>query len=256
MKTILTLSPHLDDAAFSVGPLLAQWATELRVVVATVFTKSVAQPEKFALACQLDKGLPATADYMKIRRSEDLAWAEKIGVVVTHGPFAEAPHRGYHSVQELFGPILSTDAIGPSLLAWWQTLRASFAPDLVLAPLGLGGHVDHQWVRQVASAATFDPATLVYFQDQPYAAKAKDAVPGSFREKDELLVAWTVPLRADSRTRALQAVEAYPSQIPFQFGGAEQMKDLLGFAWGENISLFHREAASASIQALRQTTLS
>ena len=72
MPSALALSPHLDDAAFSCGGTLAALAAEgWEVVVATLFTASVEAPTGFALACQTDKGLPADADYMAIRRAED-----------------------------------------------------------------------------------------------------------------------------------------------------------------------------------------
>ena len=69
MPTALALSPHLDDAAFSCGGLLASLAQAgWRVVMATLFTGSVAEPKGFALACQLDKGLGPEIDYMALRR--------------------------------------------------------------------------------------------------------------------------------------------------------------------------------------------
>ena len=42
------------------------------VTVLTCFTRSVPDPTGFALACQLDKGLPAEADYMALRRADQL----------------------------------------------------------------------------------------------------------------------------------------------------------------------------------------
>ena len=57
-RTALVLSPHLDDAAFSCGGLMALLADAgWRVCMATAFTRSVHPAEGFALACQLDKGL-------------------------------------------------------------------------------------------------------------------------------------------------------------------------------------------------------
>ena len=74
MPLALALSPHLDDAAFSCGGTLAALAAEgWDVVVATLFAASVEAPTGFALACQTDKGLPADADYMAIRRAEETA---------------------------------------------------------------------------------------------------------------------------------------------------------------------------------------
>ena len=51
MPTALALSPHLDDAAFSCGGLLATLAESgWRVVMATLFTGSVPDPQGFAVA--------------------------------------------------------------------------------------------------------------------------------------------------------------------------------------------------------------
>ncbi len=76
MPTALALSPHLDDAVFSAGGLLASLAAQgWRVVMATTFTQSVPDPKGFALACQLDKGLGPEVDYMALRRDEDRAAA-------------------------------------------------------------------------------------------------------------------------------------------------------------------------------------
>jgi len=56
----VAISPHLDDAAFSAGGTIAMLADKgWAVTVVTVFTASVPQPQGFALACQLDKGLPS-----------------------------------------------------------------------------------------------------------------------------------------------------------------------------------------------------
>jgi LmbE family N-acetylglucosaminyl deacetylase len=72
MPRAVALSPHLDDAAFSCGGTLARLAQAgWEVAVCTAFTLSVPNPSGFALACQLDKGLPPEADYMAIRRAED-----------------------------------------------------------------------------------------------------------------------------------------------------------------------------------------
>ena len=117
MPTALALSPHLDDAAFSCGGLLASLAQDgWRVVMATLFTGSVADPKGFALACQLDKGLPAEADYMALRRDEDVRAATELGIAAPiHLSFREAPHRGYGSAPELFSQTRGDDAIKADL---------------------------------------------------------------------------------------------------------------------------------------------
>lgn len=254
MKTLLTLSAHLDDAAFSVGPLLAKLTADVQVVVATVFTKSVANPEGFALACQLDKGLPAMADYMAIRRNEDLKWSEMIGIEAIHGPFAEAPHRGYQSAPALFGSILPVDEIEVELQIWLNHLIASHAPAAVLIPLALGNHVDHQWVRKVAQASLLQRQGIGYYKDQPYAVKSKQGSMASQPTDPSFFGDLRVPLCAASITRALTAAEFYQTQIPFQFGGEDQMKSLLSLAWGQHLSIYHKERIPAAIQFLKRSS--
>ena len=95
---VLAVSPHLDDAAFSAGALLAGLAARgARVRVVTVFTAGAPNPRDFALACQTDKGLSPNVDYMALRRAEDETAMAALGAQAVHLGLAEAPHRGYDS---------------------------------------------------------------------------------------------------------------------------------------------------------------
>jgi LmbE family N-acetylglucosaminyl deacetylase len=239
MKTVLVLSSHLDDAAFSVGPLLAELRVKARVVVATVFTKSIPNPEGFALTCQLDKGLTADVDYMHIRRQEDKEWAKKLGVEVVHGPFAEAPHRGYQSAKELFAKILETDRIETDLGVWLEDLIESLNPEMVLTPLGLGNHVDHQWVRKTAETFVSNLHTLAYYRDQPYAVKMNEGEIHAQLGEVNPAHSFHSPIGQASLDCAVTAAEAYSTQIPFQFGDIDAMDRVLRSAWGAEMPLFH-----------------
>ena len=144
MQTALAISPHLDDAVFSAGGMLARLARAgWRVVVATVFTASVPDPRGFALACQLDKGLGPEIDYMALRRDEDAVACAHIGAEPRWLPFAEAPHRGYGSAAALFAGLHPEDDIVARLAPALRALIAGIAPDLMLAPQAVGAHVDH-----------------------------------------------------------------------------------------------------------------
>ena len=80
---VVAVSPHLDDAAFSAGALLAGLAAAgADVCVVTVFTASVPEPRGFALACQTDKGIAPEVDYMALRRAEDDAAVAALGAPV------------------------------------------------------------------------------------------------------------------------------------------------------------------------------
>ena len=217
MPTALAISPHLDDAAFSAGGTLARLAHQgWRVIVATVFTASVPDPQGFALACQLDKGLAAGIDYMALRREEDGVACARLGAEPRWLPFAEAPHRGYDSAAALFEGLRPDDAIVARLALALRNLVADVQPEVVLAPQAVGAHVDH-----VAVVLALDGcSTLIrWWTDYPYVARPSPrASPvadrfASFADEQTEL--------ADPELEAkLDAAAAYASQLGFQFGGA------------------------------------
>ena len=220
MPCALFLSPHLDDVVFSCGGLAASLADlGWNTVLATVFTRSVVPATGFALACQLDKGLSPDVDYMALRRAEDQTAARLLSFgTVRWLDMLEAPHRGYNAPPELFRDIHESDSVLVELTAHFMALAAEFRPDLILAPQGLGGHVDHQHV--VAAACQSFPADrTAFYRDTPYAIREPGAArlptvpPG---------VPSTVPIGAVLH-RKIAAAQAYASQIGFQFGGPEPL---------------------------------
>ncbi len=219
MPTALVLSPHLDDAAFSCGGTMAQLADAgWRSVMATAFTATVLPVTGFALACQLDKGLGAEVDYMALRREEDRAAAVILGVADLRWlGLPEAPHRGYASAKALFGAIREDDAIWHPLADGIRALVEELQPDLVLAPQGLGNHVDHrQMIRAVQQAA---PQHLAFYRDTPYALRDTDAVPDHMQPG----LHECAPGIAAGLERKIAASCAYCSQIGFQFGGPDRL---------------------------------
>ena len=178
--------------------------------VLTAFTRSVPGPTGFALACQTDKGLGPEVDYMAVRRAEDAEALRRLGLPEpVHLAFPEAPHRGYASAQELFAGVRADDGIAEALAR--ELIPELAGADVVLAPLGLGGHVDHLQVL-----AALGDRTVVHWHDLPYALRE----PGPARA------------HTDSRARAhreakLGACAAYTSQLGFQFGGERAMREAL-----------------------------
>ena len=214
MTHVVAISPHLDDAAFSVGGLLAARARAGdRVTIVTCFTGNVAQPQGFALACQLDKGLDAAVDYMALRRDEDLAACAMIGAEAIHLPFLEAPHRGYASAAELFAERRMDDGVLLPLTYALGELVESLAPDLLLGPLAVGDHVDHWIVRDALAASA---QTLLLWEDWPYLRRA-GPLPGT--------PAVSHSLTDDDRQARLAMCGAYTSQLGFQFGGVGALEE-------------------------------
>lgn len=224
MPTALVLSPHLDDAAFSCGGLIALLADAgWHTCMATVFTRTVHPATGFALACQLDKGLSPDVDYMALRRAEDRDAAAILGVTDLRWlDLPEAPHRGYDSAPALFGPARPGDDVWQPLATILADLHAELSPTLVLAPQGLGNHIDHRQTIRAVRYALPDTAIL-WYRDTPYAirhpgARPDPAVPAAPEA--------TLPI-ARALDRKLSASCAYPSQIGFQFGGPGPLSDAL-----------------------------
>jgi len=217
MPTVLFISPHLDDVAFSCGgSVIAFGRAGWRVVVVTAFTASVPSPQGFALACQLDKGLPGDVDYLAIRRREDEDFAARAGVAATVWlDLPEAPHRGYDSATALFGAFARVDDVAPVLADRLGRSVGAEQPDLVFAPQALGAHVDHRRVAE-AVAAVADPGAVRWYQDLPYAirdpaARSPLAALDDLRE-EPLDVTATIDAKG-------HAVAAYRTQLGFQFDG-------------------------------------
>ncbi|WP_410813848.1 PIG-L deacetylase family protein [Micromonospora sp. 067-2] len=215
----MAVSPHLDDAVFSVGGTLAELVDAgWRVQVVTCFTATVAEPSPFALSTQLDKGLPAEVDYMALRRAEDRAACAVLAAEPVHLPFPEAPHRGYRSAPELFAGVRADDRIGAALR---DALRLSVAAaDLVLAPQALGGHADHRIVAEAVADLT-DAA--LWWRDVPYVRRAPRESPWRVVPRGPDLA---LPI-GDQLDRKIRAVRCYTTQLGFQFGGAAEVAPVL-----------------------------
>lgn len=249
--TALFLSPHLDDVAFSCGGLAALLADAgWHTILATVFTRSVVPAEGFALACQLDKGLGEDVDYMALRRDEDTAAAAILGIGAVHWlDLPEAPHRGYGSAAELFGSIRPDDTVAADLAPALRMLNATHRPNLVLAPQGLGFHVDHQMVTASAQAI-FGVSQLAYYRDTPYAIRDPDALPLPGADGG----ARTAVNISEAIERKVAASTAYTTQIGFQFGGAAGLaRSLRSFAvqegQGEGPAEIFRGSALPTVDA-------
>ena len=214
MTHIDAISPHLDDAAFSVGGLLAARARAGdRVTIVTCFTGNVAQPTGFALACQLDKGLAPEIDYMALRRAEDVAACAVIGADAIHLPLLEAPHRGYASAPELFASRRDDDTMLAPLTAALAEQVAALEPDVLLGPLAIGNHVDHWLVRDALTA--IDRSVLLW-EDWPYLNRARSRPDGNPVLRHDL--------NTQDRDARVMMCAAYASQLTFQFGSLAAMK--------------------------------
>lgn len=231
MSSVLFLSPHLDDVAFSCCAALVehlQQGDDVRLV--TIFTGNVQQPRGFALECQTSKDIAPDVDYMRFRRAEDSRFCEVVGLKgANYWPLLEAPHRGYNSAPELFGGIQSGDDVWRDIT---ERLRDFNECKRVYCPQGLGNHVDHlQTIR--AALDVFPLDKLWFYRDTPYAIRQSEATPSSFLPSN--LEECDIVFDEATLQRKIEGCQAYESQIGFQFGGREEV--------ARKLRSFHAEEA-------------
>ncbi len=157
MRRWLVLSPHLDDAALSLGATLHERARRGdRVTVASIFTAS--DEARAALYLQ--------------RASEDRDAAALLGVDALHLGLLDAPFRHPHTpiAQAVFAPqdeLADLDAL-KALTGLLGDLLSGGHFDEVTAPLGVGGHLDHRLTFDALQRAAWGGPTAFY-EDRPYA---------------------------------------------------------------------------------------
>lgn len=224
----LYLSPHLDDAALSCGGAIARRARRGdRVLVLTVFAGDEPEEPPSPFAANLARwwGL-APGTVMRARRAEDRAAAEVMGAETAHWQELEAPYRRDAEGRLLYttlGSLFRT--VDPAEEPRIEMLRARFAAlppaRQVIAPLGVGGHVDHQLVRRAATACWGED--LAHYEEFPYAAWKRLAVWRATRPRREWR-AEIVPLDAEDLATRCRAIARYRSQLEPMFGGEERME--------------------------------
>ena len=160
---VIVLSPHLDDAALDCADHILAWKKlGLSVRVVTLFAKSTSpSPESVTFD-------PST-DLERRRIHEDREVMSRLGVSWNHLSFADGrsrqengkPHRESEQLQR-------GTSKDPIVAALTKAIVPFQKGSLFVAPLGIGGHVDHLLVREAAEFET-DPADLCYYVDYPYA---------------------------------------------------------------------------------------
>ena len=176
--------------------------------------------------------------------------ADGLGAEAEHWPLREGLYRVdadgaplYPTIGALFGEVAVDDA--PALAAVTERVAALPPARLLLAPLGVGGHVDHRVVRRAAEASGRE---IAYYEEFPYSEwkwLAVERALGGRRGWDAEALAVTPELAE----RRLEAIRAYVSQVPALFRSearlAKQLRRATRRAGGERIWRRSRPAGPA-----------
>lgn len=173
---LVCLSPHPDDAALSCGGLLAMlqgrgWSPH----VVTVCAGPAPPPEELTpFARYLHRSWGDLADPVAHRRQEDACALDALGCTGTWWSYRDAIYRhpAYDAPERLFG----SPAEEPELLEELLARCADLPGGVLLFPLGIGHHVDHQllfrvgWRLGESFYAAGGQRRVAFYEDLPYVA--------------------------------------------------------------------------------------
>jgi len=175
MRQHVYLSPHLDDAVFSCGGLIAkQIAAGESVTVLTVCAGDPPEGPLSDVARALHMVWHAAGSLVPARRDEDLVACKLLGAETIHLEIPDAIYRLdssaealYPSLFEVFGPLNTGESDLPQELG--RSLSSRLTADAsVYVPQAIGGHVDHRLTRLAAEGLG---RSLIYYRDMPYASR-------------------------------------------------------------------------------------
>lgn len=215
-------SPHLDDVAFSCGGLI--WEQSRQGIQVSIWTLCAGDPPPGDLspfASSLHARWQTGPEAVARRRDEDLAACAILKAHCRHFPIPDCIYRRgpsgealYASEESLFGPLHPSEFRLIARLS--RQLQNQLPHRLVLvSPLTLGGHVDHQLTRLLVERL-FDRRqahtewVLWYYPDYPYAGKAQEEMAQMSQE------GWrshAFPISPQGLSVWERAIAAYASQI-------------------------------------------
>jgi LmbE family N-acetylglucosaminyl deacetylase len=186
---VVVVSPHLDDAVFSLGATMSRAAaTGADVVSLTVFG---CDPASTAPANGWDRrgGFSTEGEAATVRRQEDFEACKLLGV----RPLWLAFRGGGYS------PHKDEDAIAASVF------RRLDGADAVLIPGWPLHNADHRWLADFFARHPSEVAHLGRYVEQPYAYNSNEKRPREWSR---------VRVHFRDRLRKQRALRSYASQLP------------------------------------------
>ena len=217
------ISPHLDDAVLSCGGLIReQTLSKTQVEIWTVCSGDPPAGRLSPFANIQHSQWATGVDASALRRAEDIYACQIIGARHRHLPFLDCIYRRskdgswlYPSEESIFGHLSVEDA---ATIYTLQTFLASIlkSDDVLVIPLTIGNHVDHQMVR-IGVEELGRP--LLYYPDVPYVIEHAEKIIELTQNFNSQLYNFSLPALASWQ----KSIQAYRSQLDVLFNGVEKM---------------------------------
>lgn len=223
MKAVF-LSPHLDDAVYSCGGLMASMVRDGWMASVWTLFAGDAKDALSDFARELHHRWNTGKEAAQIRRKEDFRACAAMGVNGRHFDHPDCIYRYLTGSdrpvitrnEDLFnpGPLVEKDLVDRIQ----EELDAALPDEIeIYCPLALGGHIDHRLTREAAERLHLP---LVYYADFPYAGK-----PG-IRPEDFLpagSAARKTNLEDHDLERWIDGIAQYRSQLSSFWQSREEM---------------------------------
>lgn len=235
-ERVVILSPHLDDAALSCGGLLHALRDRVSTVVVSICCGTLRVIGADGSAKTSTRRGHVSS---RTRRREDIAAMRSVDTDFVHLSFADGIYRRspltgrliYRNARERWvTPHIEDMAHIEELYLVLRRLCLDLGRILLLSPMGIGHHVDHQITAQVAvrMAATNAGAELLFFEDFPYVADpriGRGDHDGPLQALARLNLApgkrFVVPVDVEAKIALLSH---YATQLPPLFGDHDGMR--------------------------------
>ena len=220
------LSPHFDDVALSCGGLVWEQVQAGKAVsIWTVCAGSAPVGELSPFAKELHMRWEVDENATAQRRIEDLNSCRRMGATWRYFAIPDCiyrrnPHTGefmYASEISLSGPLQPADTL--TIMALQEEMKNFFPTDTVLiSPLGLGNHVDHQLTRLAAEGLDY---ITWYYADYPYVLRSREKLESM---QQEGWLSQVFPISLDGLTAWQDSIVAHGSQISTFWKGELEMR--------------------------------
>lgn len=256
-ERVVILSPHLDDAALSCGGLLHCLQGRVSTLVVSICCGTLR-----ILAADGSSKLPHRRGHAspRLRRREDIAAMHSVNADFVHLSFADGIYRRspltgkliYRNERERWvSPRVEDMAHIEELYLVLRRLCLDLGSILLLSPMGIGHHVDHQITAQVAVRLAAAGAALLFYEDFPYVADARigrgdQDGPREALARLQLAPAkhFALPVDVEGKMALLQH---YATQVPALFGGDDGMRErIVGHRHGSVPSEFYWRAQAVA----------
>lgn len=223
------LSPHFDDIALSCGGLA--WEQAQAGDEVSIWTVCAGKPPEAGLspfAQELHARWQTTNEASEERKLEDLISCLRLGASTRYFNIPDCiyrcnPQTGeflYTTEAALTGPLHPADT---SVVASLQEeLQGLISTDMILvSPLGLGNHVDHQLTRLAVEGLG---CATWYYQDYPYVLRRLDQAKMLGEQGWKRRV---VPISGQGLTAWQESIAIHTSQISTFWSGEAAMKQAI-----------------------------